>query len=63
MNAKLVNRSLNILLKYKKIFPEKDINGLLQFYIDRYNDSVKAVDTQIETEVVLNSLDIVKQMI
>jgi hypothetical protein len=46
MNTKLVSRAINILLKYKEIFKNdkeraEEINGLAQFFVDRYNDSVK----------------------
>lgn len=58
MNTKLVNRTLSILLKYKEIFKtEKDVTGLVQFYIDRFNDSVKLSEKQIETEVCLHALE------
>ncbi len=68
MNTKLVSRTLNILLKYKQIFKNdrersEKITDLIQFYIERFNDSVKFSEKQVETEVALNSLDNVKALI
>ena len=47
-----------MLLKYKKIFKAdkergESLNNIIQFYIDRFNDSVKISEKQVETEVVL----------
>lgn len=44
MGTKHVARVINVVLKYKKIFPQKDVNELTQFYIDRFNDSVRSTD-------------------
>jgi len=46
MNTKLVSRTISILLKYKEIFKNDQVKGeklneIIQFYIDRFNDSVK----------------------
>lgn len=67
MNTKLVSRTFNILLKYKEIFRnDKDrgegINELAQFYVDRFNDSVKISEKQVETEIVLSSLENVRSL-
>ena len=67
MNTKLVSRSLTILLKYKQIFKNdrersEKITDLIQFYIERFNDSVKFSEKQVETEVALTSLDNVKAL-
>lgn len=61
MNTKLVTRTLAILLKYKEIFKaEKDVTSLVQFYIDRFNDSVKISEKQVETEICLGALETVR---
>lgn len=62
LSTKHVTRVLNILLKYKKIYPNKDINEITQFYIDRFNDSVRAIEIQVENEVVLHSLEYMKEL-
>jgi len=67
MNTKLVSRTLSILLKYKQIFKNDkergdQINDLTQFYVDRFNDSVKMADKQVETDVVLTSLENVRSL-
>ena len=67
MNTKLVSRTFNVLLKYKEIFKNdkergEQIHSLGQFYIDRFNDSVNQRDKQVETEIVLQSLENVKAL-
>ena len=61
----MVSRSLSILHKYKLIFKDdkekgEEIQSLAQFYIQKFNDSVKITEKQVETEVVLSSLEKVK---
>lgn len=65
LNTKLVNRTLSILHKYQEIFKgaagkAEQVQELTQFYVDRFNDSVKIVEKQVETEIVLSSLEMVR---
>ena len=67
MNTKLVGRTISILHKYKDIFKKDKERGeviqeLTQFYIDRFNDSVRLVDKQVETDVVLNTLEHIRSL-
>lgn len=65
MHPKLVSRTLSILVQYKEIFKNdkergEQVTDLVQFYIDRFNDAVKAQNLQVETEVLFQSLDNIK---
>lgn len=62
MNTKLVSRAINIVLRYKEIFKKQPVHHLAQFYIDRFNDSVSKHEKQVETEIVLSSLESVKRL-
>ena len=63
MNTKLVSRALAILVKYKRIVrADKDIHAVVQFYVDRFNDSVKSADVEVSNEVVLSALENVRQL-
>jgi hypothetical protein len=67
MNTKLVSRVINVILKYKEIVKgdkerSEQIHNLAQFYVDRFNDSVSKHEKQVETEIVLQSLDNIKQL-
>ena len=67
MNTKLVNRALLIVQKYKEIFKNdkernEQVHNLAQFYVDRFNDSVRQHEKQVETEIVLGSLDSIKTL-
>jgi DNA-binding MurR/RpiR family transcriptional regulator len=47
LNTKLVHRTLSIVAKYQEIAgagKSQQIADLAQFYIDRFNDSVKIVE-------------------
>jgi hypothetical protein len=41
----------------------KDTTNLIQYYVDRFNDAVKSIDVQVETDVVLSILEDVKELI
>jgi hypothetical protein len=46
MNPKLIGRTISVIVDYKQIFmndkeKNEQISDLAQFYIDRYNESVK----------------------
>jgi hypothetical protein len=67
MNTKLCGRTIAIIHKYAEIFKDntdrrENITDLAQFYIDRFNDSVKIVEKQVETEVVLQTLDNIRSL-
>jgi hypothetical protein len=56
-----------MLLKYKEIFKAdkergESLNNIIQFYIDRFNDSVKISEKQVETDVVLSSLENIRTL-
>jgi hypothetical protein len=65
MNIKLVSRSIAVVTKLREIFKnDKDrsdqISEYAQFFIDRFNDSIKLLEKQIDTEVVQQSLENVR---
>ena len=67
MNTKLCGRTIAIIHNYAEIFKDntdrrENITDLAQFYIDRFNDSVKIVEKQVETEVVLQTLDNIRSL-
>ncbi len=67
LNTKLCGRTIAIIHKYAEIFKDntdrrENITDLAQFYIDRFNDSVKIVEKQVETEVVLQTLDNIRSL-
>lgn len=67
MNTKLVDRTLSILLKYKEVVKDDKERGeviqeQVQFYIERFNDSVKVADKQVETDVVMHSLENIRAL-
>ena len=62
MNPKLVGRTIQVLVEYKQIFKNnKDkndhISDLSQYYIDRFNESVKNQSQLVESEVLIHILD------
>jgi len=64
MNIKLVSRSIGVLPKLREIFGgnEQQISEYAQFFVDRFNDSIKLMEKQIDTEVVLQSLENVRTL-
>lgn len=65
MNAKLVGRSIQVVLEYKQIFKnEKEknehVSDLAQYYIDRFNEIVKPQGQLVESEVLILTLDNVR---
>ncbi len=65
MNPKLIGRSIQVLVEYKQIFKnDKDkndyISDLSQYYIDRFNESVKNQSQLVESEVLIQILDNVR---
>lgn len=62
MNTKLVNRTINILLKYKQLYPSRDISELTQFYIEKFNESYRKHDMKLEHDLIVDSLERVKEL-
>jgi hypothetical protein len=62
LNSKLAARSIAIIAKFKDIYPQRDVSDLAQFFIDRYNDSIKDPSKLVETEVVLQALETSKSL-
>lgn len=67
MNTKLVTRTLQVVVHYKEIYKNdkernEQVTELAQFYIDKFNESIKASEKQVETELVINSLDNVRRL-
>lgn len=65
MNPKLVGRTIQVLVEYKQIYKNnKDkndyISDLSQYYIDRFNESVKNQSQLVESEVLIHILDNVR---
>jgi mannose/fructose/N-acetylgalactosamine-specific phosphotransferase system component IID len=65
MVTKLVSRALAVLPKLKEVFKnDKDRSDTLseyaQFFIERFNESIKISEKQVETEVILQTLDNVR---
>lgn len=65
MVTKLVSRAIAILPKLKEVYKnDKErtdgISEYAQFFIERFNESIKVSEKQVETDIVLLSLENVK---
>ena len=62
LNTRLANRALNLCLNYNKLFPERDMGENYQFFNDKLNHSIKSPEQLVDTEIVLNSMDLTKKI-
>lgn len=65
MVTKLVSRAIAVLPKLKEVFKnDKDrsdtISEYAQFFIERFNDSMKISEKQVETDIIFQTLDNVR---
>jgi mannose/fructose/N-acetylgalactosamine-specific phosphotransferase system component IID len=65
MVTKLVSRAIAIIPKLKEVYKnDKErtdgVSEYAQFFIERFNESIKVSDKQVETDIVLLSLENVK---
>jgi hypothetical protein len=53
---------MQITLDLKVLVPEKEIADLAQFFIDKFNESIRAADSKTETDVLLQTLEIQRKL-